>query len=364
MAMYNLFNSKSNIRATSYAFPLFDYVRRILLRDINKLLRYRRLNSKAVRSDHLLVRTLQSFNIPYKGNIEIYRGQIETRTNQISGNLGYTSTFQRGKVFFGKNANFYGNKTVEIVIATSDDFDLTDADINWPTWRPIRVLAHPRSDINIEVIDGTNTFSESGLAVLEINLPMLACQYQLWKESRNTDDALQDVAQFVTAYPLTNAIYSHLDVAIFNRMSKLLFKEPYGTSKVAVPFFTTDSTSFLDKYLKDIIGRFTKTSLTWEDALRNMPSLIDDDMLNVHRLPKMPMSQQVIWAAVAARLNVVSFLVKLRDVGKHHTSVNDVIILRRSLITLETGKLLSSGLPSTVSEYFEKFIQNRIEHFL
>jgi hypothetical protein len=362
--MYNLFKSHSNIRAASYAFPLFDYVRRILMRDINKLVKYRQLNQKGVRSDHLLVKTLQSLNIPYNGNLDIYRGQIESRANSIGGNLGYSSNLQRGKVFFGKQANFYGNKTVELVIASTDDFDLTDAEIEWPSWRPVRVLAHPRSDINIEVIDGTNHFSESGMVVVEVNIPMLACQYQLWKLSQVESTVKQTVTQFVTGYPLTNAIYSHLDISIFNRISRTLFKEPYGTAKDAVPFFTTDSTSFLDKYIKDIVGRFTKASLTWEDALRNIPSLIDEDMLNVHRLPKMPMTSQVIWAMVGARMNVVSFLVKLRDVGGHYTSINDVIMLRRSLVDIESGKLLSNGVPKPIAEYYEQFIVNRIEHYL
>lgn len=362
--MYNLFKSDSTIRASSFAFPLFDYVRRILMRDIAKLVKYRQINQKGVRSDHLLVRTLQSLNIPYKGNIDIYRAQIESRTNQIGGELGYTSNMQRGKAFFGSKANFYGNKTVEIVIASTDDFDLTDADIEWPNWRPVRVLAHPRSDINIEVIDATNTFTESGLVVVEVNIPMLACQYQLWKKAQAITAIKQSVTKFVTGYPLTNAIYSHLDVSIFNRMSRTLFNEPYGSAKVAVPFFTTDSTSHLDKYIRDAIGRFVRTSMTWEDTLRNMPSLIDEDMLNVHRLPKVPVTNQIVWGLVGARLNVVSFLVKLRDVADHYTSVNNVLMLRRNLIDIETGKLLKNGIPAQVADYFDKFIQNKIEYYL
>lgn len=362
--MYNLFNTLSKNRTASYAYPLFDYVNKVLLRDIDKLIRYRHQNPKSVRSDHLLVRTLQSFNIPYTGNIEIYRGLIESRTQQISGGLGFTSNYHRGKVFHGNTAQFYGNKTVEIIIASTDDFDMKDADIDWPTWRPVRVLAHPRSDINIEVIDGTNSFKESGLVVIEVNLPMLACQYQLWKEAQFDKEIKEDVGHFITAYPLTNAIFSHIDISIFNRLSRKLFGEPYGEAERAVPFYTTDTNVMMERCLKDVIGRFMKNSLNWEDVLRNIPSLIDGDMLNVHRLPKMPKNNQVQWAMIGARLNVVSFLVKLRDKAKRYTSVDEVTLLRRTLIDIESGKVLRNGLPNTVTQYFEKFIENRIEHYL
>jgi hypothetical protein len=362
--MYNLFNNKSSNSTASYVYPLFDYVSKVLLRDIHKLVSHRRQNPKSIRSEHILVRTLQSLNILYTGNIEIYRGLIESRTNQISGGIGYSSNFQRGKIFYGRNAQFYGNKTVEIIIASTDDFDLTDADINWPDWQPVRVLAHPRSDINIETLDGTNKFSESGMVVIEVNIPMLACQYQLWKLTQRYKEVKLDVGHFITAYPLTNAVLSHIDISIFNRLSRKLFGEPYGEASRAVPFYTTDTSVLMERSFNDILHRLLKNSLTWVDILKNIPSIQKKNMLEVHQLPKMPMSNQVQWAMVGARLNVVSFLVKLRDRSKRYTSVDEVVALRRSLIDFESGKVLSNGLPSTVVEYFDKFIQNRITHFL
>jgi hypothetical protein len=364
--MYNLFTHVPTNRAASYTYPVFTYIQRTMSTDIDKLINYRRANPKAVKSDHLLVRTLQSINIPYDGNLEIYRGYVEARTAQFTGGLGYTSNLYKGKPFHGRSAAFYGGKTVEIIIATEDDFNLKKAKVEWMDWRPVRVLAHPRSDISIETIDGTNKFSESGICVIEVNIPMLACQYQMWKETQRQAgvEVEQDVRHFVTAFPLTNAIYSHLDISIFNRLSRRLFKEKVGQAERAVPFYTVNFERQIDSHCKDMIERFVKNSLNWDDILRNIPSLKDGDMLNVHRLPKMVRSNQVIWAMVAARLNLISFLVKLRDKAKHYTSVDEVIELRRSLITIESGKLLTSGLPATLSTYFEKFIENRIEYYL
>lgn len=364
--MYNLFKSVTTNRAASFVFPMFTYVQDTLLRDVDKLIEFRRLNPKAIRSDHLLVKTLQSLNITFDGNIDIYRGYVEARTAQMSGGLGYTSHLYRGKPFYGRQAQFYGGKTVEIAIAADDDFDLRNARETWKDWQPVRILAHPRSDITIETLDASNRFTESGVCVIEVNIPMLACQYQLWKEEqqRLMVQIPRNTAHFVTMYPLTNAVYSHLDVSIFNRLSKRLYKEAVGKADRAVPFYTVDQSRRIDDVCDDIMARFTKTTLPWEDVLRNIPSLQGTSMLEVHRLPKMPRSNQVLWALIAARLNLVAFLVRLRAVTKDYKNVDEVTLIRRWLVDIESGKLLSNGLPSTLSTYFDKFITNRIEYYL
>lgn len=364
--MYNLFTSLAGTSAASFAFPAYDYIRSAMLKDIDRLVDFKRTFPKAVRSDHLLVKTLQSLNITFDGNIDIYRSFVEARTTQFSGGLGYTSDYYRGKPFYGSKAQFYGNKTVEIIIATDEDFDLKGARLTWKSWRPVRVLAHPRSDVTIETLDGSNTFSESGICVIEVNIPMLACQYQLWKEEQRmmNVEIPRNVGHFIMMYPLTNAVYSHIDVSIFNRMSRRLLNEPVGQADRYVPFYVTDYSKRIDDHCVDSLNRFIRNPMPWKDVLKNIPCLIDENMYNVVRLPKMNRTAQVIWAMTAARLNMTTFLLALRKRSKDFKNTEEVTLIKRALVNLDTGKLLHNGLPASLSKWFESYIDNRIIHFL
>lgn len=363
--MYNLFTNVSKVRSVSFALPAYEYLRKAFLYDIDRLIDFKRSFPKAVRSDHLLIKTLQSINVVFNGDLEIYRSIVESRTNQISGGLGYCSDFYKGRPFYGSKAQFYGNKTVEIIIATDEDFSLRDAQLTWKTWRPVRVLAHPRSDFTIETIDGTNTFSESGVCVIEVNIPMLACQYQMWlAEQRKEQVAIpRTIGHFLSMYPLTNAVYSHLDVSLLNRFSRRLLGEPVGNADDYVPFYIQDYSKRIDDLIESVNREFVRRPMPWEDVLRNIPSIIDGNMLEVIRLPKIARNHQSIWALLAARLFVTTYLLALRKKGKDFKNLDDIILIKRALVNVETGKLISNGIPKALAEWLQKYIDNRIIHY-
>lgn len=364
--MYTLFANEPLTRGNGFTFPQFDYVRDVLLRSVDQWISYRRQNSSAmVASDHYLVKLLQTLNITYTGDLPRYRSTVEQRMAQFSGSFGMASSLFKGRAFQSP-APFYGNEAIEVIIASDEDFDLYNAETTWKSWEPVRVLAHHRSDLGIESLDGKSNSSERGLAVISINIPMLACQFQLFRqEQRDLDlDFKQTIMQFVLMYPLTNAIYSHLNVALFNRLSRLLMNEPIGQSFRRLPFAVPDLTSRTDQALEQVLSRLTTTKLTFADMLRNCPALSLSNQLEVHALPQIAHTYQVLWALTAARLNLVAFLLRLKRDSANERSVDDVTHIRRNLVQAESSKWLSNGLAPNVGDYFKFYLQRYIYPYL
>lgn len=364
--MYTLFANEPLTRGNGFNYPQFDYVRDVMLRSVGQWVSYRRQNSAAmVHSDHLLVKLLQTLNITYTGDLDRYRATVEQRMMQFTGSLGFVSNLFRGRAFQSP-APFYGQETIEILIASDEDFDLYNAETTWKDWEPVRVLAHHRSDLGIESLDGKSHSSETGLAVISVNVPMLACQFQLFRQEQREPafDFKQTIMQFLLMYPLTNAIYSHLNVALFNRMSRLLMDQPTGQSYRKLPFAVPDLTARVDQVLTQAIDRNRTTRLPFADILRNCPALSVATQLEVHRLPQIAQTYQVLWALTAARLNLVAFLLRLKADSQNERSVDEVTHIRRNLIQAESNKWLSNGLAPNVSDYFKLYLQQYILPYL
>ena len=360
--MYNILNTVGKNRASNFHFVPFNYALGVLSKDVDKFIERCRQVPVAVRSDHQLVRTLQSLNVQYKGDLAAYRGFVESMMNSISGRLGYSCDRYKGTPFFSSKAQFYGNRTIEILIADEADFDLNDIESRWEDLRPLRVLSHPRSDITIEYLDGKSKFTESGICVIEVNVPMMAVMFQLWRDRprKISDRATHDPAFFIGAYVIPNMVWSHLDVAIMNRISRQFFNESYGRSDYSPPFYVTDMSSRIDDFAKKFNELVSKDTTDWYDVLRNIPALSAEDMLQVHRLPKMSYNSQSIWSLFAARMNLITYLLGVSKRSSSSKNVSEIIKIERVLLECKSSRYLSNGLPSNLAKYYDNYITSRI----
>ena len=360
--MYNILNAKGKIRSSSLQFVPFNYALSVIDRDVERFLERIRKVPIAVRSDHQRVRTLNSLNVLYKGDVAAYRGFVESMMNNISGRLGYSCDRYKGTPFFSGKAQFYGNRTIEILIADEKDFDLRGIEDRWEDLTPVRVIAHPRSDITIEYLDGKSKFTESGICVIEVNVPMMAVQFQLWREYQRSlgENTTQDPAFFVGTYVIPNMVRSHLDVSIMNRISRTFFNESYGRSDYNPPFFVTDVSGRIDDFARKYNDLMVKDQTDWYDLLRNIPALSASDMLEVHRLPEMAFNAQSIWSLFAARMYLVTYLLGVRKRGDGYKNADEINKIRRALIDCKTSKYLINGLPRNMVLYYENYINNRV----
>ena len=362
--MYDLFNDRPVYTRVDYVNLSLDYARKELIKDVETWITYRRMNPDAVASDHLLTRLLGGLNIPYSGDLNRYRSAVEQRVPQFSGILGLTSGFYKGRVF--SPGIFYGEGCHEVIIASDEDWDMTDPEENWMEWEPIRVLSHPRSDLGIESLDGKGSFTEHGYAVISINVSMLACQYQMWLESDQSgnEEFNRNSRQFLLMYPLTNAVRSHLDIALFNRLCRRWYNEPYGKSFRRLPIHTTDLNSRFDTLLKDVTDRLSRQRYDFKDILKIIPGVYREWTLDAHQLPKMFIANQCLWALYLARLNLIGFLVNFNRSMNNQRNTAEITRINRSLIEAKNGKWLINGHPPHLVNYFNDEITSRIMPYL
>ena len=155
--------------------PTWAYVQRGLAENTAKVQAYYRQWVRPVRSTHFLARLLQSIAVPKAMETERYYANVDATALNLSMALRMTSTYYKGSVHRGI---FYGPTTPEILLATDDHFDFEHVHAHWKTAQAVTPLLHAKSDLDLHLPMGQTTSREDGLAVILVNLPMLAVQYR------------------------------------------------------------------------------------------------------------------------------------------------------------------------------------------
>src|SRR5690606_10804628 len=115
---------------------------------------------------------------------------------------------------------------------------------------PIKVMVHPYTDLTVVELGVMNSFKSSGggLAIVNIDIPMLAIQWAMWKSTYpNTT-----MEMFLTAVPLANAVKSHLDVALFNIVCASIGVLPKLTVSSNLPFAQTPTNGHVEEIARDV----------------------------------------------------------------------------------------------------------------
>ena len=198
--MYALFNDRMASSKGTLIFPDYEYVRKGLARELGMVVNYYRRSSQAVESSHFLIRVLQSLNVPLSLDVNIYRDRVEDAAEDLSMALQMTSPLSVGKLF--SPGVFYGAGSSEVLVSVSEPVPTSEILQNWETLQPIRWLSHPKSDLGFSIPKGHPTNEEFGVSVITVDIPLLACQYRMWRlrEQQFNTDAQKTVAQFVAQF--------------------------------------------------------------------------------------------------------------------------------------------------------------------
>jgi hypothetical protein len=368
--MYTLFNTDAKIKQTNVATFGLDYVKRELMGvQVDRYKQYRAMNPGYIKSDHLILKLLAMIDIPFTGDLPDFYLRAGSIVDRIAGQMGLVTSAHHGRV--RNHSHFYGKGVNEIVIAVADD-TLTPAEIwfGWNKMSAVRILAHPIKGCGIIELDGSNEFKglpDGATAVVEINLPLLACQYHLWRMATSMlapEGTALPSAHFVSQVVIPNMLPSHLDVAVLNTLHALTGAPGYVQVNSDMPFYTTDLYPRLEKGLLELLERFTKATLTYKDILSNTPVFGQDTLMQTVKMPDMAFTNQAIWALTIARLPVIALLLKLDFLSRNVKNDSEKNRIRRSLKEAESGKYLTNQLPSNVSAWVAKYIQENITPYL
>ena len=350
--MYKLFNYASPITTGAVNVPGWKYVRDGLRQNLGTVISYYRKNPTAVKSDHFLVRLMQSVTIPVTHNLERYFANVDAMSLNLSMALKMTSSISKGSLF---NGVFYGKDTKEILIAHTDYFDIFEANRNWQNVCPVRVLSHPMTDTGLNIPDGRTTSIEGGIAVIAININMLMVMYRAfraneWLERGQFGESERSYMQFVRMYVLPNMLFSHLDVVLFNRIAQTARGAPLGMSKAKHSFQIIDYDDKIDtvneKILKDLMQNFRD----FTTIMRTIPMVTRPNMEDLMHLPRMAPTRQVNWALSICRLSAISFLFRVSKGGPNARNRMEVNDITKTLLAYQSDKLMETMLP--LEEYF------------
>jgi len=368
--MYTLFNTDARLRQTNTATYGLDYVKRELMGvQVERYKQYRAMNPGYLKSDHLILRLLAMVDIPFDGDLPDYYLRVSSIVNRIAGQMGMCTAAHHGRV--QTDSQFYGKGVNEIVIAVADD-SLTPAQIwfNWRNMSAIRVLSHPFSGCGIQELDGSQTIKglvPGSMATVELNIPLLACQYHLWRMATNAlapEGYSIPTAHFVTQVVIPNLLGSHLDVAVLNTLHALLGGQGYTRMDSDMPFYTTDLHPRLEKGLEELAAKFSSQTYTYREILANIPVFDQDTLLQVVRMPDIAFTNQAVWALTIARLPVVALLLKFDALSRNVKNDADQNRIRRSLKEAESGKYLVNQLPPAVAAWVAQYIDEQISPYL
>jgi hypothetical protein len=334
--------------------------KRRLRKNLIEVIKHNRKNRYAVRSNHLLVKLLKSMNLdPELPLFEYYR-LAQNRYERVSRSEKLTSNLYRGDV--RDESTFYGDGTNEILMSVSEDVDILKLEKNWTSLTPVRVLSHPYTDLSLTAMDGRKDGVFNGLAVIQIDLVKLALQYRQWYQDQLESGSyvLRTPMQFMFEYPLTNALISHHDVAIQNRLVSLFKGEEVGKFKNDWPMYLKDNSQEVDDYLMDRIVHLHRRPMMYVDIMQEVPLVFYEDLLLLSRLPDVPATRQNSWALNLARVPIIRFLVQLDyEIGSQR-NFQDMSRIRKTLITLERDRdmmvALPAGMTMDVMDYLKKEI--------
>lgn len=350
--MYSLFNSMPESLSAVTQIAGWSNLRDGLKRNLDAVMLYYRTHSMAVESDHFLVRLLQSIDVPLTLNLERYQDNVQSMSLNLSMALKMTSSIYRGQIFPGV---FYGPDCSEVLIAVNDDFDAQEAHDNWTQLTPVTMLRHPVTDLGLRLPDGRNNSTDSGLAVIVINIPLLAVMYRAWRYDqfrREEEEGEQQhsTMQFVHMFVLPSMMPSHLDHVLFNRLLALKKGAPIGDVRRPHSFPLVDWRAKLGLFQERILDFLENNARDFRGIMQEVPMVSDKNLDYLMRLPDLAPTQQVMWALSISRLPILDFLFRVSKGGASIKNRSEVNLVLRQIKMYRRNSMMKVLPPDVLAD--------------
>lgn len=341
--------------------PQMFTIRRSFMLNLLNLTKYYREHEFYLPNDHLLKMLLLNLGVSGDSSLLEYVDAVRDRIQTLSRMYKLSGSANTGKVL--DKSMFLNDRVQEIVVLHGESFDVDEAAANWKELEPVKFLDHPHTDISFAIPDGTYKSDEMGAAVISINLPLLALQYRMWAKAELVKAKPRKVSSFIVAHPLNNAIRSHVDIAISNRLFNIVSKTPnlnkpkWRATSMALP----DYTSSVDNVLAAYSSIIERRQPTFYDILHNIPTLTGINFTYRAKLPEVIITNSVSWALYAAVIK--KLVLAFRVTEQRGLAINQNVINEVSWITkrLDNNKIFSYGYPGELIELYDE-LQDRVRH--
>lgn len=361
--MYQLLQESPLQLGGGLIFPEFRRIRDGLQLSIKRVKQYRRENPRYLPGGHLLLRLLQSLPASNKLDDQVYNDRIADNALLWTQSFKLTSALSKGQVW--RPGAFLGQNVTEVIVANVDPWDVESGMANWEELSPIRYLYHPMSTLRLPVADAQFASTEAGLAVITINVPMLACQYKAWRRMYGgSEESPRTVGQFLQAYPLPNMLDSQIDVAILNRLIGRYFNTTPVGEPFRHPFYLTDWSAEVDVVLDKFLAQAGPKRWDFDTLVSHIPTVCSENLHHTLKLPQMAFTTQLQWAVMLSRLSLVTFLVQFNKSTGNDRNQKYLNYIRRWLSYMNGNATMRSAMPSDLYEDVAILIDCGIQPYL
>lgn len=318
----------------------------------------------AVASDHPLVRMLHDLRPDPKQPFFEYLNEIRSRVDMVARAHGISQPSRAGDVY--TDGLLYGEAYDEIPVLIEQDIDYTKLAKRWRRLEAVKILRHPRTDYSLVDFSQDLSGRESGLVVLGIDLVVLAIQYYYWIRTylKENHYSLPNAKQFVHTYPLTNALLSHCDWALFNRLDALLAGSAIKENHNPWPIYLRYYEEFFDDYLFDRLDLLTHSPMPFDRILSQTALVFSEDLSARSQLPNMPITRQVRWALAISLTPVIGFMLRCDYESGSGRNQQFHRFVERSFRELEQDRAFIQHLPAEVYAAYDEELDRRIRPYL
>lgn len=333
--------------------PEYNYIKRSLLKEVDVVKRYYRLNAKPFPNQHPLIRLIEMLPLAWNADDYQYSNIIEDAASGLSRTLGFTSDRFKGSIF--TKGFLLGSDTKEAVLSVYNEDFFLDANQNWYKLTPINYVYHTRSDVTIPLLN--NKTKGSGYGLLTINIPMLMVKYRYWYQwQKSKSDSIPSGAAFVTSFVIPDILDSYMDIAIFNRLDQQLADLPLRKYSSSHPFYLTDFTDKIDDYNRSVLRHYKSRRVDGQAVLTGFPMFFHANLGTLLESPEGLINRNNDWFYIVQRLPFYRFLLRLQEKGY----INDTNFTNRLKLTLKRIKY-DGGFRQTNDPQFLAYFTNMFE---
>ncbi len=361
--MYQPFAEIDTKERPIFKFPEWDYIRRTLAAQNTKIVEFYRRNPTTVKSNHILVRLIDSFNVPYREDLGIYTGQVRDKAYALAMALRITTPAFKGRVF--TEGYFAGSGSREIIVAVNEPFSLSESIANWRDLQPIKVLSHGNTQLLSPILDGRRPVQQGGLFIVGINIPLLALQYQCWrKEYTVGKDSPLGIEHFIRMFPIPNMIYSFQDYAVFNRINLISQNKDIPKAYNPHSFQLIDLSQRVDASLARHVQYIKQKPMPYDQLLKTLPAINVPNLAYTLKIPDTLYTRQIKWALAMARLPAVEFMLRINAINNYHANRAANNFWRIQFRGMYYDNVFSVGFSQYESTQIWRFINEKITAYL
>lgn len=322
------------------------------LRNVYKeYLTYKQQNQARVASNHLLLTILNAITVPFDGDVIRYMDLVEQQSKRIAGTLRLTTSAVRGDFFkdvFYKGVN-------EVIVVGKSDFEPIDLWWDWRNVAPVTVTAHPVTQFTLfdpVVVNTPDLNTPDGYVQVNIDIPMLAVQYRMYKSTFPTGTMEQYVAQVVVPAMMR----SHLDIVLFNKVCVLLGLMTATSIRSNLPFGQPNLEPQADQLAKEIVDILLNKSLEPAQILSTIPAFFDSTTaLQALKHPAILLSSQSMWALHSQAIDKAKLVLEIyQRRGAYDRALAFLARIKRDNIQIVQEGHYRNGLKPDSQRYLMK----------